>query len=195
MAEPRGPRGPVRRGTIHPRRLAFALAVSLAALVALATVGAVPFRITHSTETETGVQGPTEFLTHWGQVGSEAGTTPAPLPRLWSSTLAAPTRLPRAATSFRIDTATAGDIALVWIFNETVGIAASTELEVHFIIHYLVGTTATVATITSYIETQRLALAAPISFKVYWDSGHATGVTYESQFEVALSCPALGTCP
>jgi hypothetical protein len=164
-------------------------------LLAVGGVGGVALKITHSTETLAGIQAPADFLAHWQQVGSEAGTTPAPTPRLWSTTVGAPTRLNRFALTDRIDAATVGDLALVWVFNETVGIATATEIEIHFQIQYLLGTTANTASITVYVETQRGALAGPLSFTVYWDSGHATGVTFVDQLEVTQSCSAIGTCP
>jgi hypothetical protein len=195
MRKPRGLRGPILPGSPVRRRRWLAVAVLLVAVLAIGEVGGVALQITHSTETLAGVEVPAQYLAHWQQVGSESGVTPAPVPRLWSGAVGAPTRLSRFATSDRIDAAVAGHLALVWVFNETVGIAAATEIEINFHVQYLVGVTTTLATITVYIETQRAALAAPLTFTVYWDSGHATGVTFVDQLEVAQVCSAVGTCP
>jgi len=172
-----------------------ALGALFAAVLTIGGVGGVAFRVTHSTETLAGIQTPAEFLGHWQQVGSESGVPPRPLPRLWSGSVVAPTRLTRFSATDRIDAATAGNLALVWVFNETVGVSAGTEIELNFHIHYLVGVTAATASITVYIETQRAALTGTLTFTVYWDSGHATGVTFVDQLEVAQACPALGVCP
>ncbi len=165
-------------------------------LLALTGVGlGAHFQVIHSTETLAGLQAPTDFLPQWQQVGSLAGTSPAGVVRLWSGTATAPTRLPVLSSTTRINTLTAGDQALVWVFNETVGIALSTEIELRFVLQYHFGTATTSVTATAYIETQRRALGAPLSFTVYWDSGQATGVTWVNQLEVSLVCPAVGTCP
>jgi hypothetical protein len=195
MRDPRGLRGPSRPRSIFHRRRWIALGALVAAFLTIGGIDGVALHVTHSTETLVGLQAPTQFLGHWQQVGSESGTTPAVLPRLWSGTVATPTRLPRFSATDRIDATTAGNLALVWVFNETVGISAGMEIEIAFHLQYLVGATLTTASITVYIETQRAALAGPLTFTVYWDSGYATGVTFVDQLEVAQSCSAVGTCP
>jgi hypothetical protein len=172
-----------------------ALVALLGTVLALGSVGAVPLQVTHLSETLVGLESPAVFLTHWQQVGSMAGTTPAFRPGLWSTTVTAPTRLPRASVSYLINAGTSGDLALVWIFNETTGIAATSEIEITFHIQYNVGAVATSTTITSYVETQRRALTGGLEFTVYWDSGHTTGITFVNQLEVAQACSAVGTCP
>jgi hypothetical protein len=195
MRDPRGLRGPTRtRSTPHRRRW---IAVGALVVAALAFGGAagLHLQVTHSTETVAGLQAPARFLNHWQQVGSETGVVGAPVPRLWSGVVGAPTRLSRFPTTYRIDAATSGDLALLWVFNETVGIPTSTEIEIEFQIHYLVGVTATVASIKVFVETQRGALAGTLSFTVDWDSGHAAGVTFVDQLQVTQACVAVGTCP
>jgi len=81
------------------------------------------------------------------------------------------------------------------MFSETAGLTTATEIEISFTIQYLVGVTSTTASITVYIESQRLAPTGPYTFTVYWDSGHPTGVTFVQQLEVAQLCSAVGTCP
>jgi hypothetical protein len=177
------------------RRRSLALAAIAAVLLCVGLGGAVSLRLTPSAELDSGVQAPTQFLTHWQQVGSESGLTPAPVPRLWSGTVGAPTRLPRVSSADRIDAATTGHLALMWVFNETVGVARSTELEITFHIRYLAGAVPTTATVTRFVETQAAALAGPLTFTVYWDSGRVAGVTFVNQLEFVQVCAAVGTCP
>jgi hypothetical protein len=166
-----------------------------AAFLAMGGVGGVAFQVTQLNESLSGIQAPAQFLTHWQQVGSESGQTPRFLPRAWSGVVGAPSRLPRFSAAERINPVTVGDLALVWVFNESVGIPTSTEIEITFNIQYLVGVTATAGSITVYIETQRAAPGTTLTFTVYWDSGHAAGVTFVDQIEVAQECLAIGTCP
>jgi len=191
--------GGLRRPTRPRSRFArpgwVALGAILAASFTLGAVVALPLQVTHLTETFVGIRAPAEFLVHWQQVGSEAGTIPAPAPGVWSVTVGTPTRLTRISETFALNAATSGHVGLVWVFNETVGIAASTELEVSFHIEYTVGAVISSVAITSYIETQRRALGGPLTFTVYWDSGYTAGVTFVNQLEVALACTAVGTCP
>ncbi len=195
MRDPRGLRGPSRPGSTFLRRRWVAVAAFVTAFLAIGGVAGLTFHVTHSTETFAGIQAPTQFLGHWQQVGSESGVSPAPVPRLWSGTVGTPTRLSRFSSAYSIDTATAGNLALAWVFNETTGITTSTEIEIHFQIQYLVGVTAHSASITSYIETQHGALAGTLTFTVYWDAGQVTGVTFVDQLQVTQSCIAVGTCP
>ncbi|MCI4372463.1 MAG: hypothetical protein L3K02_02290 [Thermoplasmata archaeon] len=195
MHDPRGLRGPSRRRSILRRPTGFVIGALVTAFLAMGGVGGVAFQVTHLNESLTGIQAPTQFLTHWQQVGSESGQIPPFLPRAWSGAVGFPSRLPRLSGAERINPVTVGDQALVWVFNESVGMATSTEIEITFNIHYLVGVTATAASITVYIETQRAAPRATQTFTVYWDSGHAAGVTYVDQIEVAQACVAVGTCP
>jgi hypothetical protein len=185
--QPRSPEVRRRRGVV--------LVVLASALLIVGVGGAISFRITPSAEIVSGVQVPTQFLTHWQQVGSASGITPAPVPRLWSGTVGAPSRLPRVSSFERIDPATRGHLALVWVFNETVGVAASSELEITFHVQYLVGALSSAAAISVFVETQAAALAGPLTFSVFWDSGHAAGVTFVNQLEVVQVCSAVGTCP
>jgi len=185
----------IRRGTLFRRRGWLSLVgLALISLTLGATV-AVPLQVTRLTETLVGVRAPALFLVHWQQVGSEAGAVPTPAPGTWSSVVGTPSRLPRFSGNFAINRAVSGDVGLLWVFNETVGIATATELEISFHLQYTVGAVSTSVAITSYIETQRRALAGPLAFTVYWDSGHTTGVTFVNQLEVAQACPTVGVCP
>ncbi|MCI4366051.1 MAG: hypothetical protein L3K10_08385 [Thermoplasmata archaeon] len=171
------------------------MAALLCAFLTLGLTGAVSFQVTRSGETLAGEQAPTQFLTHWQQVGSLSGVIPNRVPPPWSGVVGFPSRLPRASATERINGVTPGHIALLWVFNETPGIAASLEIEVTFHVHYLVGVVANTATITVYLETQRRGLFLPLTFTAYWDTGQAAGVTFVSQLEVAQACAAIGVCP
>ena len=164
-------------------------------LAGSAFVGALTFRITASGETANGVRTSTEFLTHWQQTGSQSGNVPFVVPAGLSTIAAAPTRLGAGSTRYMANAGVAGDIAVVWVFSETVGMAVNTEIELGFVAHYLVGTTATSVSTTLYVETQAAAIGATNAYTIYYDTGQTTGVTYETQFEISQVCSAVGTCP
>jgi hypothetical protein len=132
---------------------------------------------------------------HWQLEGSAPGTTPVPVPRAWSTNVAAPSRLGRVASAHMLNAGVAGHAAVVWNFNETAGIALSTELELYFALEYDVGTVAHSFTTTVYVETQARAPTVTLVFTEYWDSGGATPVVVLSAFEVSQVCPAIGACP
>jgi hypothetical protein len=195
MRTPRGLRGSAPLRSTLPRRRWVALGLVVSACLIVGGAGAISFQVMRSAETLAGIQAPAQFLGHWQQVGSETGVTPGPIPRLWSGAVGAPSRLPHGSARDRIDPATPGDLALVWLFNETAGLPTGTEIEISFTIQYLVGVTSTTASLTVYIESQRFAPTGPYTFTVYWDSGHPTGVTFLQQLEVAQLCSAVGRCP
>src|SRR5580658_5355361 len=188
-------RRPIRRRTLFRRRGWGALGAVLAATLVVGVAVAVPLHFPHLPQTPPGIRAPAQFLVHWQQVASESGTVPTPAPFTWSGTVGAPSRLPRFSGTDAINAGTAGHVALVWVFNETVGVATSAEMELTFHIVYTVGAVTTSVAITSFIETQRRAPAGPLTFTVVWDSGHTTGVTFVSQLEVTQACLAVGTCP
>jgi len=174
-------------------RTLLALAIALWALVAAGT--AVSLEFTHSGETAAGSTNAGEFLTHFQQTGSAATTTPAPLPAVLSASAAAPTVLGGASTRYLVNAGVAGDQASDWTFTETVGIALNLEIELRFQVTYAVGAVTTTFAATAYVESQAAAPGATLTFTVYWDSGHATGVVLQSELEVSQACPAVGTCP
>jgi hypothetical protein len=167
----------------------------LGAIVACVTAGAVSFHITHSGETAGGVETSTDFLSHWQQTASELGAIPRAVPATLSVVVGTPTVLAAANTRYDVNAGTAGHAAALWVLSETVGITVKTELELKFVVHYLSGTTATTFSGTSYVETQATAIAATYTFTLYFDTGAATGITLESQFELSQVCSAVGTCP
>ena len=169
------------------------VAFVLIAVIALAA--ALTFRITLSTETVSGVQTPTHFLTNWQQTGSQAGNVPGFVPAILSANPAAPTRLPAGSARYMANAGVAGHIAVVWVFSETVGMAVNTEIELSFVAHYLVVATATAVSVTLYIETQAAAIGATNTYTIYYDTGVAAGITYQSQFSLSQVCTAVGTCP
>jgi hypothetical protein len=195
MRTPGGPGAPRRTRFPYLRRHAVAIATIAIALSTVGSAAAVHLQVTHVGETLVGVQSPADFLAHWQQVGSLAAVTPVGVVRTWSVNAATPTRLPGVSSNVRLDRATAGDQAVVWVFNETVGIATSTEIEIAFAVEYTFGAVTTTTDLTVYVETQRVAPVATVTFTVYWDARHAAGVTWVNQLEIAQVCPAVGTCP
>jgi len=178
------------------RRILTAGHLALVGVVAAAlVVGAVSFHITRSTETAGGVSSSTQFLVHWQQTGSESGTVPGRLPLQLSGTVAGPTVLPRANSRFLLNPGTRGHEAMEWLLSETVGMSVSTEMELTFVVHYTVGTTATTFSGTFYVETQPIAITVTETYTVFFDTGHATGVTFDSQLQISQACAAVGTCP
>ncbi len=156
---------------------------------------AVSFHVGSSPEEVGAVVSPTEFLAHWQFVGSAASTTPTPLPRVWSATVGAPSHLGRVSASALLNAGASGDVAALWTFNATIGIAASTEIELAFSIQYVVGGVAHAVALTVYVETPARALPGTLTFSAYWDSGGTAAVTFESQLVVSQVCSAIGTCP
>ena len=191
---PRLPR-PVRRrsGSSAPRHALLAALVVL--LVVSGFAAAASFQIRAIPESLGAVTSSTEFLTHWQFEGVAVGATPNPPPRVWSAVVTAPTRLPRASAAALLNIGAAGHAAAAWTFNETVGMPVSTEVVVSYTVVYVVAGVTHTATGSVYIESQRAAPAGPLTFTVYWDSGHPTGVTLVSLLEVSQVCPAVGTCP
>ncbi len=196
---------PNRRSKVGGRTLRASRPRSLRVFVTLATVAsacalvgvasAVSFHVGSSLERVGGTASTTEFLSHWQFVSTAPSTTPFPTPRVWSATVATPTRLARLSTTYLLNRGAFGDTGADWVFNETVGISASTELEVAFSVTYVVAGVTHSFTTTAYVETQARALVATLTFTVLWDSGAATALTVVSQTELTQVCSALGTCP
>lgn len=195
MTEPRSGTSPPARRKRRWGWPSAGQAIVLAILLASATAGAVSLRITSSTETSVGLVSPTDFLAHWQQTGSLAAVTIAPLPPRLSLAVATPTRLPGVAANRGVNFGVAGHLALEWTFQESAGTPVNVEIEIAFTVHYLVGATATTFARTVYVETQAASPTAAITFSIFWDSGHATGVTFVSQVEISQVCSAVGTCP
>lgn len=176
------------------RRPGWTLAIA-AALVLTSGLVAASF-VVHSTSGEAGgVRTPAEFLTDWQQTGVASSVTPAPVPVALSSAVGAPTRLPMAAASFALDAGVAGHSALEWTFSETVGMAVNQEVELAFVIHYAVGGVPDTVSLTLYVESQATAIAAALTFDLYWDAGAAAGVAFVSESQISQGCVALGSCP
>ncbi len=88
-----------------------------------------------------------------------------------------------------------GHHAASWTFNETVGIALSTEIVIEYTVSYVLGAVPHTATGSVFVETQRRGLPGPLTFTLYWDSGTLAAVTIISLLEVSQVCPAIGVCP
>jgi hypothetical protein len=169
--------------------------VLIVVIAASVVAGAVSFRLTASAETAGGVETPTQFLTHWQQTASEAGTFPGFTPARLSANVLAPTRLPAGSARYSVNAGVRGDVAVLWVLTESTGMAVNTEIELSFVVHYLVGTTASAFTTTLYVETQATAIGANNIYTLYFDTGAATGISYQSQLEISQICLAVGTCP
>jgi hypothetical protein len=169
---------------------------SVVTLLVISGLGAaLSFQVGSAGEQVTGVQTSTQFLTHWQFEGSATGATPRIVPRAWSTVVGTPTRLALRSASALVDVGRPGDSAAEWTINETAGIPASTELELHLSVTYLLGAgTRTFAT-TVYVETNARALLAPLTFTVYWDSGGRAAVVLQSQLVLSQVCSAVGVCP
>jgi hypothetical protein len=130
---------------------------------------------------------------YWIWVAAQIWGMPAPPPSLLSTSSLAPTVLPGASVSYRMNSATAGNTSVRWEFHETTAAPTSTELELRF----TDGLTRAATTITVYLETQPTALGAPLTFFVYWDAGAfgPTGVTVQTMQVNVLVCTGIGTCP
>ncbi len=156
---------------------------------------AASFQVRVSPEELGGNAADTGFLSAWQFVGAARGTTPAPLPRIWSAAMATPTRLPRTSGDARVNAGVAGHSAAVWTFNETTALALSTEIVIEYTVDYSIGAATHTSSGTVYIESQPRALPGPLTFTVYWDSGTAGAVEINSMLEVSLVCSAIGVCP
>jgi hypothetical protein len=176
-------------------RLAYVcVAVALAFGAGLAT--AVGLTVTAGpAENGGGSQHPGVWLPYWEQFGAVDNLTiPAAPPALISTTDATPTVLPSANTAYRLDAATAGHTALVWVFNETDnGFNANRELMLTFTIS--TGAGPAITSITAYIETQAAGPGSAWKFTFYWDSGSAGAIALNSEEEVSELCSGgAGTC-
>jgi hypothetical protein len=130
---------------------------------------------------------------YWVWEAAQVWHIPRPVPALLSASAAAPTRLARASTSYRIDAAVSGDLAVRWTFSETTTAPASTELELRL----TDGLSGTANTLTVYVETQLGVRRAALTFLLYWDAGAVgpTGITVETMQADVLVCSAVGHCP
>lgn len=177
------------------RRLTwFALAIG-ALLLSTAFVAAASLRIVSSSESFGGQESPTSYLADWEETGAAPSTTPTPVPTELSATMAAPTRLATAATSYVVNDGTAGHTALAWSFTQATGLATNLELELSFTLHWTNAGTAETGSVTVYVETQAAAIGAALAFTLFFDAGAATGIVFVSQYELTQSCSAVGTCP
>jgi hypothetical protein len=173
---------------------AWAAAVAMA-LASVAVAAAVSLQVSTRLETAQGVETPTSFLTHFQFVGTLVSAIPGFAPPQWSHTVGTPSRLPRGGAARAINAPTGGHEAVLWDFNETVGMTPLTEVEIQFSVTYVSGgVTSTFSTIV-YVESGGRALTAPQQFGFYWDAGATNGVTPTVEVALALVCSAVGTCP
>lgn len=131
--------------------------------------------------------------TYWVWAATQLDVVPTPVPGAVSTAVAAPTLLPTASTSYRIDAATAGNTSVRWEFTEETTAPKSTELELRF----TAGLSKTAAHITVYFETRPTAPTAALIFYAYWDAGafSPASLSIETMQVDVLVCTAIGVCP
>jgi len=131
--------------------------------------------------------------TYWTWEAAQIWVIPTTLPPLLSSNSPAPTLLPAASSSFRMNAATAGNTSVRWEFTETTAAPASTELELRF----TDGLTRAAAAFTVYLETRPGTLLVPNTFFVFWDAGAfgPSGITVQTMQVDVLVCASVGHCP
>ncbi len=157
-------------------------------------VASAAFTVTNSTtEVGGGNYHATNGIAYWTETSVGVSTVPGTLPTVLSATVTAPTVLAGAATTYAINTPTAGDLAHYWKFTEATTAPVNTEVELAF----TVSTGAGITQVTSYVETQATAPGAAIVFTLLYDLGSpASGtITLNSVTEVSQQCSAVGTCP
>jgi hypothetical protein len=169
------------------------------ALAMAAVIGgwamAASFTITNgTTETGTGAYHTTAGLTYFAETAVGIGSQPAGLTTL-SATVATPTVLAAAATTYAINAPTAADVVHFWKFTEAAGAPAATEIELQFTVS--TGAGPTVTAITAFVETQAASPGAAVVFTLNYDLGSAAAGTIQlnSVLEISQQCSAVGTCP
>jgi hypothetical protein len=142
-----------------------------------------------------GVYHSTNSIAYWTESSVGVGVQPTVLPTTASTTVATPTVLAAAATSYGINTAVANDVGQYWRFSEAITATANTELELAFTVS--TGVAPVVTTLTVFVETQATIPAVATTFTFYYDLGSpATAtITLNSVTEIAQACSAVGTCP
>lgn len=119
---------------------------------------------------------------------------PSTLPTSVSGAAASPTVLPSNATVFLAGSGTAGQAGVEFVYNETAGPHASTELELKLNVAINGGAP---STLTVYIETQSTVPAATHSYGFMVDTGPSpqSHTLLESVRVSVLPCTSVGTCP
>lgn len=173
--------------------------VYVATAVALITFGAgyafAAISVTNGTLTGGGNYVGNAALAYWSlSAGNPTaiGVVPSAVPGSVSVTVGTPTVLPATATSYMVNTGTAGDIAQVLKYTETTAAPLNTEIEVTITV-----SAASVISTTVYVETQATALGANTVFTFYVDVGSASAATVTVSYAEQISqvCSAVGTCP
>lgn len=165
------------------------------AIVAVVGVVSAAYVVQSNAGSASGVESGSAYLSHWQQTAVISSTTPTRIPAALSATVGAPTRLAAAGSSYALDAATAGHLAVEWVFTEATGIAPNLELEISYSVEYAAGGTTHTASGTVYVETQATAPGANIVFDIYWDGGAAAGLTFGAETEISQVCASVGSCP
>ena len=138
----------------------------------------------------------TNAISWWSQAGVGLTTVPSTLPAsLTGTTAAAPQTLAASATSYLLNTGTAGDLAHYFRMTEAAGAPASTEVELTFSVS--TGAAPTVTQVTVYIETPATSPVSATNFTFVYDLGSAAtaSIVLNSVQQVSQVCSAVGTCP
>jgi hypothetical protein len=174
---------------------AFTVVLIVAAVFAsLGIAAAVGTQITPGpTETGQGAYVTEHALPYWVWHETALTTIPPFVPGRVSTTVTAPSVLPRGAASYTINAGVAGQTAIAWTFDETAGAPRLTEIAITF----LDGLTPPATSVTIYVETNFAAPPGTVAYVFYWDAGTFTpgGLDIETMTATALACPAIGTCP
>jgi hypothetical protein len=130
---------------------------------------------------------------YWEWEAAQIWSMPTPVPGLVSTSSPAPTVLAATSSSYRINSATAGNTSVRWEFLEKTTAPSSTELELRF----TDGLTRSATSTTVYLETGPGTLGAQLTFFLYWDAGSfgPSGVTIQTMHVDVLVCTGIGHCP
>jgi hypothetical protein len=170
------------------------LAVVALGVLAIGIVAAVGTQISNGgTETGAGAYVSEHPLAYWEWEGTALGTIPAAVPPAVSTTVGAPTRMPRGGATYVINPSEAGQTSVEWTFEETTAAPGRTELAITFVD----GLTSAASSITVYLETGFRAPGTAVTYSFYWDAGTfaPAALDIETMSTTVQACTAIGTCP
>jgi len=184
-----------RNSRIGRRTVVLATALAMAAVLGGWAMAASLTISNGTAENGAGAYHATNGLTYFAESAVGLASQPNTAPTALSTTIGTPTVLAGAATTYAINTPTAGDLEHFWKFTEAAGAPASTELELVFTVS--TGATPTVAAVTAFVETQATSPGGALVFTMNYDLGSAASgtIVLNSVMEISQSCTAVGTCP
>ncbi len=132
--------------------------------------------------------------TWWTESSVGVATVPTGTTSLTATTPAAPSVLTAGASTYAVNTPTAGNVGHFWKITEATGAPINNELELSFTVS--TGAGPTITTVTVYIETQATSPGSNVLFTFYFDVGSgSTGPVVNNVQAIWLQCSAVGTCP